>query len=466
MLAVNPAELFRTGAQLSFLAVAALIGSTSLWTAPPAAGDPQKRLLARSRAWPVRAVWASARWAWDLTLTGAAIWLVTTPLVMARFHLLTPVAVLLNTALWLPMSTALVSGFAALGLGTVAEPLGQWPGGLCDKSLWLLQSSVDAARGLPWGHVWVAGPPDWWLAGFYGGLGLLAAVPRLRPRRRWCAALLVGWLAVGLAPRYLGRHTEQLDCTILSVGHGCAVVIELPSGETVLYDAGSLGSPVAPARSIAGFLWSRGIDRLDAVVISHADTDHYNALPRLLEQFSVGAVYVSPVMWNDAGRSLQVVEGSIRESGVALREASAGQRLPVGGECVIEVLHPPRGGVEGSDNANSVVLDVQYLGHRILLPGDLESSGLDDLLAAEPADCDVLLVPHHGSGQSNPPGLAAWCRPEWVVISGTHGSSTRPLEAAYRAAGSRVFHTADTGAVGVRIDATGIHVNGYLTPGQ
>ena len=41
-----------------------------------------------------------------------------------------------------------------------------------------------------------------------------------------------------------------------------------------------------------------------------------------------------------------------------------------------------------------------------------------DLLAEEPTDYDVLLAPHHGSRRSNPPGLAAWSTPEWVVISG------------------------------------------------
>jgi competence protein ComEC len=47
---------------------------------------------------------------------------------------------------------------------------------------------------------------------------------------------------------------------------------------------------------------------------------------------------------------------------------------------------------------------VEYQGRRLLLPGDLESPGLDELLAESPLDCDVLLAPHHGSLQSDPPG--------------------------------------------------------------
>ena len=72
----------------------------------------------------------------------------------------------------------------------------------------------------------------------------------------------------------------------------------------------------------------------------------------------------------------------------------------------------------GSDNANSLVLMVQYLDHRILLTGDLESPGLDDVLAEQPIACDVLLVPHHGSRLGSPESLAAWSTPRWAVISG------------------------------------------------
>lgn len=463
VLAVNPADLFHAGAQLSFLAVAGLMYFGPRWIYPTRDPGPLKRMIAENRGWLPWMVWAFGKGARRLTLVSGMIWLLTMPLVMARFHLLTPVAVLLNTLLWIPMALALMSGFATLVLGTVATPLGQVLGAFCDANLRLLQSSVNFARDVRWSHFWVPGPADWWLVAFYGGLGLLAAFPGLRPPRRWwCLALLAGWPAVGFAPALLRHQPERLDCTFLSVGHGCAVVLELPSGGTMLYDAGRFGAPVSGARSIAGFLWSRGITHLDAVVLSHSDIDHYNALPELLERFSVGVIYVSPVMWEERGPAMAALREAIRQSGVPLREIRAGDRLSGGDGCLIEVLHPPPRGVLGRDNANSIVLDVQYGGHRVLLPGDLESPGLDDLMAEEPTDYDVLLAPHHGSGQSNPPGLAAWSTPEWVVISGSRRWDPRPVEAAYRAAGSRVLHTADVGAVSVRIDAEGVRADGFL----
>jgi len=91
------------------------------------------------------------------------------------------------------------------------------------------------------------------------------------------------------------------------------------------------------------------------------------------------------------------------------------------------------------------------------LTGDLESPGLDALLAEAPIDCDVLLAPHHGSARSNPRGMAQWCLPEWVVVSGGHDADPA-VEAAYRSAGARVLHTARTGAVELTSNTRGLHV--------
>jgi competence protein ComEC len=132
--------------------------------------------------------------------------------------------------------------------------------------------------------------------------------------------------------------------------------------------------------------------------------DHFNALPGLLERFSVGEVCVSPVMFEKETPAVQFLRSAIEEHGVPVHEVRAGDRLRGGKGCAVEVLHPPRYGVLGSDNANSIVLAVDYQDREVLLPGDLESPGLDDVLAEEPRHCDVLMAPHHGSRQSHVPG--------------------------------------------------------------
>jgi competence protein ComEC len=113
--------------------------------------------------------------------------------------------------------------------------------------------------------------------------------------------------------------------------------------------------------------------------------------------------------------------------------------------------------VLGRDNANSIVLAVEFGGRRLLLTGDLESPGLDDVLAEEPCDCDVLLAPHHGSAYSDAPRVAAWCRPEWTVISGAERDLAAVVQGAYAAHG-QVLSTARVGAVQAILSKTGVQV--------
>src|SRR5207344_1165443 len=122
-------------------------------------------------------------------------------------------------------------------------------------------------------------------------------------RPRWQLAVLSVWVLLGVAPPIGRACTVRHDMRVsfVAMGHGACVVLETPDGRTLLYDAGSLGSPEYATQSVAGYLWDRGILRIDGIILSHADIDHYNAVPGLLERFRVGAVYVSPMMFDNVG---------------------------------------------------------------------------------------------------------------------------------------------------------------------
>jgi competence protein ComEC len=311
---------------------------------------------------------------------------------------------------------------------------------------------VTWAEALPGGHFWAPGPAWWWVAVFYLVLIWAAIRGHAFVPRRWQVAALCGWIVIGLLPPMVREwQRDDLQCSFLAVGHGTCVLIQAPTGETLLYDAGSLGAPEFATQTIASYLWHRGIMRIDGILISHADIDHYNAVPGLVERFNVGTVYVSPMMFDGMGeagaRGPEVLQNAIRAAGVPVREVWAGDRLRVGPEVTIDIRHPTRVGVIGSDNANSITAAVEYAGRRILLPGDLESPGIEAVMAELPYDCDVLLAPHHGSRLSDPPGFAAWSTPNWVVISGGDRDDIEPVVQTYEQAGARVFQTDQHGLV-------------------
>ncbi len=467
VLAWNPCELFRTGAQLSFLAAAVLAWFALRWTVPTR--TPLDKLLERSRPWPRRFAHDVGRKVWGLAAVSALIWIVTLPLVMYRFHLVSPVALVLNVVLSIPITVALFCGFGVLVSGWLMPPLAFLFGAVCDAALWSLEACVQAAQHVPGSYFWAPGPDLWWVVGFYVMLAIVVAGAGWRAMRNWGAALLIGWVACGAAVAQWRtaqalRGQPALQCTYLAVGHGTCVVMELPGGQSLLYDAGSLGASHVPAHVISSFLWFRGIRHLEHVVLSHADLDHYNAMPRLLEQFRVGTVYVSDVMFREFDDALTELHTAIATTNVRVAQLHEGSRIPSGGPARMCVMHPPPRGVAGNDNANSIVLEIQFAHKRIVLAGDVEDAGLEALLARPPIDCDVAMAPHHGSPHSDPVRFAAWCSPEWVIISGGHRHRHDHVAPLFEKAGVRVMNTATEGAIRVVIDSSGVRVSPWSDP--
>jgi competence protein ComEC len=401
-------------------------------------------------------------------MVSVVIWIVSLPLVAAQFHIVAPIALLMNPLVMLPVAAALVSGFFVLLTGGWLPPVAIVAGWICSLSIEVLQWMVDRAASVPMGHWWAVGPPVWSVGVFYA---VVVIAFSLRPAGvRWQPALaafgiwgMAGWWVPAQVDRYAATQRDSLVCTFVDVGHGTCILLELPGGRNLLYDCGSMGSGRRGASNACGVLWSRRISHLDAVVISHADTDHFNGLPLLARQFSIGRLWISESM---AGRRGDPLTGrlldSLEESGLNVATVRAGDRLDVGPDVRIEVLHPPAAGIGESDNSNSIVLEVAYRGRRVLLPGDLEGEGLDALLGSRPRPCDVLLAPHHGSAASRPRDMLAWADPRYVVIAGRRGRNEPPPLQSLPESIPAIFHTGRHGAIRAVIDVNGqLSVNAW-----
>lgn len=467
VLAMNPASLFLAGTQLSFLAVATMITFHSRF-APQRITDPLDRLIANTRPRLVRYGKRAAAYVWRLWLVGAFIWLVSGPLVWRQSNLISPSSLVLNFLMALPVAVAMYGGLGTLAFGSWLPMVGRMWAHLCERSFAFSEFLIENGRTWPGSYFWLPAPPTWWIAIFYVGLGIAVALPPLRPTRRWLLALTLAWCAGALLlsqsslAAFTRRHDRPLVCHFVAVGHGLSVLIELPNGQTMLYDAGRLGSPLAGVRPISSVLWQRGITHIDAIVISHADADHFNAIPGLLERFSVGAVYVSPVMFRRLPDAVKELRDAIERRQVPLREIHAGQRLTAGPEIKLEILHPTSKSNYRSDNANSIILLIEHWGQRILLTGDLEPPGLDDVLAEESPGYHIVSAPHHGSPRSNPGRFADWSKPQHVVVSGSiplgDEATIASVKDSFRLRGAEVYHTAEDGCVRVEVGTHGTQV--------
>jgi competence protein ComEC len=248
-------------------------------------------------------------------------------------------------------------------------------------------------------------------------------------------------------------------CTFVDVGHGTSVLVQFPDGKNLLYDCGSFSSSRYGQQNISGVLWSENIVHLDAVVLSHADVDHFNAMPGLCERFSIGVVYVSPQMLKSESDSVAVVMEAIQSHDIPIEPITADfEANHDDGSVAIEVLSP-RDELPGSnDNADSLVLRVSSGSRSILLPGDLEAESLEDLLKRPLISCDLLMLAHHGSLNSRPRDLIQWCQPDVVVASCGRGRLKPEVAATIGALPCRFFRTDKDGAIRVTMSATGLTV--------
>lgn len=461
---LNPTSLFQVGTQLSFLAVAVILWFVPTWNRvvrKRLSQDPGN-LLADTISWKGVMVELN-RSTRQLILISLTIWLITLPLTMSRFHLISPLGPLINVVLWIPVTVALAGGFSLLVIGLICPPLAGPLAWLTNQTFHLIDLIVSQAAALPGSHYWVAGPSEWWLIGFYLLLGVGLFLPRRLNFPRWPRFAPIAWIGVGLFVAATTGPPKELRATFIAVGHGSSTLIQTTSGKNLLCDCGCLASGRFGVDTISQVLWNRGIRRLDGIVLSHADADHYNALPGLLKRFSVQTVYVPPQMFFDEPdrSALAALHRAIDEAGVPIREIQSGDLLNLGEECHMEVLHPAKRYALESNNANSMVLLVGHAGHQMLLTGDLQSPGIDAVLADGSIDCDVLLVPHHGSRNSAPAKIAPWCSPEYAIVSKGNDPLHPETVAAYERHGAKIYQTNKDGAVDVAISRNRVEVKPF-----
>ncbi|MBI4598669.1 MBL fold metallo-hydrolase [Candidatus Uhrbacteria bacterium] len=251
-------------------------------------------------------------------------------------------------------------------------------------------------------------------------------VGRVTQRRRLRAALLAGaffaaalvlqWAEAGPIP--VTGSSGLLRVWTFDIGQGDALLIEMPTGEQILVDAGP-GDAVLPKLGSALPPWDRTID---AIVLTHPHEDHIAGFVKVLARYDVGAVYETGAHFDVPTR--RAFDEAIKDEGADRRLVHDGMEFRYG-DVRLEVMAPDRDlnnkKIE-DQNMGSVVMLLTYGDTSILLTGDApveqEEEFLPDL--AEPVD--VLKVAHHGSAYSTSQKFLAIARPRYALISSGEGN--------------------------------------------
>ena len=380
-----------------------------------------------------------------------AQWVVTVgllPLTLLLFGQTSLVSPLAN-ALAIPLVSFVITPLALLG-SVLPAPLHGWLLHIAHAGIALMAELLAWLSALPFA-VWQTPEPGLLpsVLALAGSAWLLA--PRGWPFR-WAGAL--AWLPLLTASPSVPR--DGLWLTAFDIGQGNALLVETRNFR-LLYDTGPAYSAESDggSRVILPYLRARGIARLDALVISHSDSDHAGGARSLLDALPVG--WVASSLRNDHAL-LQTPVGERHVSCIA------GQRWRWDG-VDFEFLHPLAGDdLAAKPNARSCVLRISVGQRAVLLGGDIEAPQ-ERALVARAADrlrADVLLAPHHGSGTSSTPAFLDAVRPDVALFQVGYRNRYRHPKAEvvdrYDARGIRVLRSDQVGAVMLNIDAAGVEV--------
>ncbi|MGA4691667.1 MULTISPECIES: DNA internalization-related competence protein ComEC/Rec2 [Rhodococcus] len=425
LLVLVPDLAVDVGFALSVSATAALIVA-----APPVV----TRLVDRGWPRPVAEVMA-------MSLVAFAA---TAPLVAAVSGTVSVVSVAANVLVAPVLAPLTVLG----SLVAVAAFVVPWAGEMLARGtgpfLWWLISVADRAASMPSAEFEV---PDGPAGALVAAVLVVVVWSVARHRRVRITALVIAvavaavWLPVRmLRPGWPGAEWVLVAC---DVGQGDALVLATGDGRAVVVDTGPEPEPVD--RCLRR-LRIRGVALL---VVSHLHADHAGGIRGVLGGRSVEAVVVGPGAASDD--AADVLDPAI-ESGVVVREVAAGAVLRAG-DLEIRVVGPAARGTGGSENDDSLVLVVDTVVGRILLPGDAEEAALDALVRSGiDVRADVLKVPHHGS-RTTPARFLTAVRPSVALVSAGRdnlfGHPHPEIVSALAGMGARVLRTDLHGDVAV-----------------
>lgn len=200
----------------------------------------------------------------------------------------------------------------------------------------------------------------------------------------------------------------QLELHFIDVGQADCTLIILPTGETVLVDAGNREDK----EYILNYLNNLGVKHIDAAIATHPHEDHIGAMQYVLANYEVDRLLM-PDFDIDTTVYTNMLY-AMEESEVDEIRVTKPFNMKIG-ETTFEILAPV---AQYNDaNNNSIVFKMTYGEKTFLFTGDIEKEAERDILnAGVDVKADVLKVAHHGSNTSSTADFLAEVKPKLAIV--------------------------------------------------
>ena len=449
LLVVNPSSLFAPGFQLTFAATLSII----LF---------YPKIINKLPQLPLR---ISEIFALSLTAQLGVL-----PVVVFFFNRVTFSGLFLNLAAIPLIALIMAIGYIFLSLSLwipfLANILAKSASFLIDLLVGMCHFH-DKASLLSWR---IPTPPVWAVVGYYIFLGLLLLPAKYKRQMLVASGCFVLFFLIIITYPFRS-YSKDLKVTLIDVGQGESILVELPGTKKMLIDGGGVPDDMFDIGEsvVSPFLWRKGIKKIHYLVLTHPHPDHANGLKAIARNFKIGEFWEGYSVFEDETYAHLLKN---LPSKIPRKRMFKGQQHTIN-DVRIRFIHPPKDEplVARVHNDFSLVMHLSYGSNSFLLTGDIGRE-VEEILVEEHGRLRsrVLKSPHHGSNSSSSWSFLKTVSPEIIVISvglgNRYGLPSKDVLARYSQLGAKVYRTDRHGAVEITADKQEISVRTAITPIQ
>lgn len=259
---------------------------------------------------------------------------------------------------------------------------------------------------------------------------------------------------------------KKLRVTMLDVGQGDGLVFQVPGGHTYLVDAGSTSNKDLYGTVYENYLKAERIRMIDCAIITHSDEDHICAVREMIRQRKISKLVVPDI--GNPDENYKELLLLAKKYGVSIVRMHTGQKIVDGAFC-FTCLHPVSGFTCENANTYSTTLHLSYGRFSMLLTGDLQEEGEEEVLQKLKEEnlgkYLILKVAHHGSKYSTKEEFLCQVNPQYAIISAgqnnRYGHPHKELLKRLKQHGVKIYQTTEDGAICIVTDGQKLWMNGY-----